>query len=223
MNRLAAILVVALIGGTAAAFAYAQTLKQAKSPIFATKVRPHQFSPVCDCPLHVVRVGFGLRRSDHLTLSILDSSGRVIRNLIDDRAVPKGYHSYTWNGHFASGKPAPDGVYRPRVDLADADRTITMPSLFRIDTVPPRITGANTRTTATQLLVRYVFSEQGQALLFVHGRRVLLSKSQRQTDVVKLPLADLHGSTRVSLVARDLAGNLSRPRVLKIRLPKGAR
>jgi len=216
LDRLAAIIVVVLIGGTAAAFAYTQGLKQTKSPIVATQVKPHQFSPDCECPQRSVRIGFGLRRSDHVTLSILDGGGRVVRTLLDDQPVRHGYHSFSWNGFYADGRQAPDGVYHPRVDLSDADRTITMPSKIRIDTLPPRIMGAAARTTKSLLRVRYRFSEQANALLYVGGKRVLLSLSHRPSGRVEVALKALHGATRVALVARDLAGNLSKPRVLKV-------
>ena len=216
MDRLAAIIVVLLIGGTAAAFAYTQGLKQTKSPIVATQVKPHQFSPACECLQRSVRIGFGLRRSDHVTLSIVNGGGRVVRTLLDDQPVRHGYHSFTWNGYYADGRQAPDGVYHPRVDLSDADRTITMPSPIRIDTLPPRISGAAAHATKTLLRVRYLFSEQANALLFVGGRRVLLSLSHRPTGRVQVSLRSLHGAKTVSLVARDLAGNLSKPRLLKV-------
>jgi hypothetical protein len=179
-------------------------------------VKPHQFSPVCECPQRSVRIGFGLRRSDHVTLSIVDGSGQVVRTLLNDQPVRHGYHSFTWNGHFANGRQAPDGVYHPRVDLSDADRTITMPSKIRIDTLPPRITGAAVHATRTLLRVRYRFSEQANALLFVGGQRVLLSLTHQPVGRVEVPLRSLRGAKTVALVARDLAGNLSKPRLLKV-------
>jgi hypothetical protein len=91
-----------------------------------------------------------------------------------------------------------------------------MPSKIQVDTLPPRVTGAAARTTKTLLRVRYRFSEQANALLYVGGRRVLLSLSHRPAGRVEVPLKQLHGAQTVSLVARDLAGNLSRPRALKV-------
>ena len=223
MNRLAAIVVVLLIGGTAAAFAYTQGLKQTKSPIVATHVFPKQFSPTCGCPTRTANIAFGLRSSDHVTISILDSHRRVVRTLLDDRAVRHGYHRFTWNGHFANGRLAPDGVYKPRVDLADADRTINLPNTIRLDTVPPRIVGAASHTTSSLLRVRYRFSEQAHALLYVAGTRRVKSRSYKPLGTIQLPLGSLRRGQQVALGAVDLAGNVSKLRVLKVSLPRGKR
>jgi hypothetical protein len=225
LNRLAAIVVVILIGGTAAAFAYTQGLKQAKSPIVATKVSK-EFSPKCGCPTRVAGVGFGLRRSDQLTVAILDSQGRVVRYLVNSRRVRSGYHRFTWNGYFIDGRLAPDGVYKPRVDLTDADRTINLPNAIRVDTVPPRILGASPHVTATELKVVYRVNEEAHGLLFVGGRRVQKTHRHRLRDVLKVPLAYLRRNGyygQVTVGAEDLAGNISKLRVLRLRLPRGKR
>jgi len=223
LNRLAAIVVVLLIGGTAAAFAYTQGLKQTKSPIVATKVRPHQLSPTCKCPANFrfLHISFGLRRSDHVSIEILNSSGNAVRSLVADRAVQKGYRGFTWDGRADDGRRVPDGVYKARVDLADADRTIDLPNRIVVDTVPPKITGAVSHVTKTLLRVRYRFDEQAHALLFVNGKRVLRSLSYRPSGRVELLLREVPKRAVVALVAQDLAGNLSRQRVLKLNVPRG--
>jgi len=218
LNRLAAIVVVLLIGGTAAAFAYTQGLKQTKSPIVATKVRPHQFSPACTCPprFRFLHISFGLRRSDHVSIEILNSSGNAVRSLVADRAVQKGYRGFTWDGLGDDGQRVRDGVYKARVELSDADRTINLPNRIVVDTVPPRVVGAATHETKTLLRVRYRFSEQANALLFVNGKRRLKSLSYQPSGRVELKLREIPKGAVVALVARDLAGNLSKQRVLKL-------
>ena len=215
MNRLAAIVVVLLIGGTAAAFAYTQGLKQTKSPIVATKVRPHQISPVCGCTTQFLHIAFGLRRDDHVSIEILDAHGGVVRTLVADRAVRKGYRGFTWNGRGDFGRGLPDGVYKARVELQDADRTIDLPNRIVLDTVPPRITAARPHATASLFRVTYRFSEQARALLFVNGRRRLKSASYKPSGRVQLSLREVPKGALVTLVALDLAGNRSKPRVLK--------
>ena len=208
MNRLAAIVVVLLIGGTAAAFAYTQGLKQTKSPIVATKVTK-QFS-------QFAHIAFGLRRDDHVSIEILRSNGDVVRTLVADRFVRKGYRGFTWNGRADGGARLPDGVYKVRVDLQDADRTIDLPNRIVLDTVPPRITGASARTTATVLRVQYRFDGQARALLFVNGKRVVRSSSIKPAGHVELALRDIPKGAVVALAAEDLAGNVSKHRVLKL-------
>ena len=208
MNRLAAIVVVLLIGGTAAAFAYTQGLKQTKSPVVATKVTK-RFS-------RFAHIAFGLRRDDHLSIEILNSRGDVVRTLVADRVVRKGYRGFTWNGRGDGGRRLPDGVYKARIDLQDADRTIDLPNRIVLDTVPPRVTGASSRVTASLLRVRYRFDEQAHALLFVNGRRRLKSASYKPSGRVDLPLRDVPKGAVVALAAEDLAGNVSSLRVLKL-------
>lgn len=215
MNRLAAIVVVLLIGGTAAAFAYTQGLKQTKSPIVATHVTK-QFS-------RFARIAFGLRRDDHVSIEILDGHGRVVRTLVSDRAVRRGYRGFTWNGRGDGGRRLPDGVYKARVELADADRTIDLPNRIVLDTVPPRVTGASPHVTSTLLRVRYRFDEEGHALLFVDGMRRVKSLSIRPSGVVQLALREIPKGAVVALAAQDLAGNVSKLRVLKLSVRRGKR
>ena len=207
MNRLAAIVVVLLIGGTAAAFAYTQGLKQTKSPIVATQVTK-EFS-------RFAHIAFGLRRADHVSIEILNSHGDVVRTLVADRAVRKGFRGFTWDGRDDGGSRLPDGVYRVRVDLQDADRTIDLPNRIVLDTVPPRVVGASARVTASLLRVSYRFDGQAQALLYVNGTRRVRSASIRPVGHVNLALRFIPKGAVIKLVARDLAGNLSKPRVLK--------
>ena len=218
MSRLAAIVVVLLLGGTAAAFVYTQGLKQTKSPIVATKViKP--FSPVCNCPTRTARIAFGLRKPDHVSISILDSGGNVLRTLFTSRAITSGFHSFTWDGRRDDGKLAKDGVYKARVDLDDADRSITLPNRITLDTVPPRITGASPRLSKDLLTVYYRVDEPARGLLFVGGQRVVRTHSTRLSGKMQDGLADLRRrglSGQVAVGAEDLAGNLSRLRVLKV-------
>lgn len=207
MNRLAAIVVVLLIGGTAAAFAYTQGLKQTKSPIFATQVTK-QFS-------RYARIAFGLRRDDHVSIEILSAHGDVVRTLVADLFVRKSFRGFTWDGRGDDGQRLPDGVYKVRVDLQDADRTIDLPNRIVLDTVPPRITGASTRVTATLLRVSYRFDGQAEALLFVNHTRRVRSNSIKPIGHIDLARRFIPKGAVIELVARDLAGNLSKPRVLK--------
>jgi hypothetical protein len=223
LNRLAAIVVVLLIGGTAAAFVYTQGLKQAKSPIVATKVvKP--FSPVCNCPTRFARIAFGLRKPDHVSISILGSGGHVVRTLFTSRAIKSGFHQFTWDGRDDDGQRAKDGVYKARVDLDDADRTITLPTRITLDTVPPRVTGASPRLDKEDLTVFYRLGTQAHGLLFVGGKRVVITNSTRPTGKMQVSFAQLRRrglSGQVAVGAEDLAGNISKLRVLKLRI-KGA-
>jgi FlgD Ig-like domain len=213
LNRLAAIVVVLLIGGTAAAFAYTQGLKQTKSPIVATKVTK-QFS-------RFAHIDFGLRRDDHVSIEIVDSHGDVVRTLVADRAVSKGYRGFTWDGRADGGTRLPDDVYKARVELQDADRTIDLPNRIVLDTVPPRVTGASARRVGRNLVLRYRFDGQARALLFVGSKRIERTFSYKPVGTIKIPLLLISrrgASGAVAVGAEDLAGNVSKLRVLKLHI-----
>jgi len=77
------LLVLALLGGTAAAFAVTEGLKLEKSPILSTRVTK-EFSPTCGCPTRVATISFRLRKADRLRLQIVRGDA-VVRTLVDGR------------------------------------------------------------------------------------------------------------------------------------------
>ncbi|TML40325.1 MAG: hypothetical protein E6G25_05175 [Actinobacteria bacterium] len=136
MSRLLpAVLVVGLLGGSAAAFAVTERLKLERSPIFGTLVDKF-VSPASGRRAKIV---FRLRKSDRLSLAIVDSQDRVVRALIDSRDVPAGRKTYTWDGRNDAGEIVPNGPYKPRVHLAGQHRTIVLPNPIAVDTKPPLI------------------------------------------------------------------------------------
>lgn len=178
------LLVVALLGATAAAFAVTERLKLERSPITGTRV-DKVFSPVCECARDVAVVSFRLRKAGRVTVDVLDSGGRSVRTLVRGRDEKAGRVSYTWDGRDEAGRVVPEGTYRPRVRLAEHGRTIVLPNPIRVDTSPPTITlvslfprvfspdgdGRRDRTTA-----RYELDERAYALMLVDGRRRVASR-----------------------------------------------
>ncbi len=53
---------------------------------------------------------FALPEPQYVTLSIHDSSGRCLINLIDE-LLPAGTHTRMWNGYDGAGLPLPSGIY----------------------------------------------------------------------------------------------------------------
>lgn len=210
--------VLALLGGTAAAFAYTQGLKQTKSPIGGTTVTK-VFSPVCNCVTSKAVIGFDLRRTDHLTLSIEDRRRDVVRVLVDDRRTVKGFHRFAWDGRLGDGGLAHSGDYRVRLDLADADRVLTLPNRIRLDSHPPsiRVEGRPVIRRGV-LVVHYRVNEPAHAALYVGEKRVLLTYRHPLNGVLRLALADVSspsGISAVRIAAVDLAGNMSKPLPLR--------
>jgi hypothetical protein len=223
---LSTVLVIALLGGTAAAFAVTQGLKIEPSPIAAPRIAK-VFSPTCDCDTRVATIQFRLRKPDRVRLQIVDSGGTVVRTLVPGRRLRRGTVSYTWNGRDDRGRFVPQGVYKPRVHLTDQHRTIDLPNDMQVYTTAPRITIASLapRTISPngdgrndRIQIDYRISEPAHAILYVDGRRVLYTRRQLERSSLEWngkidgrPM--LPGRYRVWLGAEDRAGNVSNGKV----------
>lgn len=217
------LIVVALLGATAAAFAVTERLKLERSPITGTRV-DRVFSPVCECARDVAVISFVLRKRGTVTVDVLDSGGRSVRTLVRNRDEARGRVSYTWDGRNESDSVVAEGRYRPRVQLEEHGRTIVLPNPIRVDTTAPRIRvirvfpqvfspdgdGRNDRVTAT-----YELDEEARAMMLVDGRRRALSKFQElegrlvwfgRVNGGSVP----PGTYEIRLRAFDQAGNRSR-------------
>jgi hypothetical protein len=117
----------------------------------------------------------------------------------------------TWDGRDADGSLVPDGVYRPRAHLRH--RTILMPSRIHVDATPPSIhlrhVGPRVLARGTVLKVRYRVSEPAQVSVYLNGTRVVLGRSARLRWKVDWRAHGAPGRYRLTVAARDLAGNLS--------------
>jgi len=217
-----AALVAALLVATAAAFAYTERLKLTPSPILGTLVPTKVFSPVCECPTDTAQITFRLRRRDRVTATIVDQQGDVIRTLVTDQPEARGSVTLFWDGRDDLGEVVRDGSYRARVKLALNRRTIVLPNPMGVDTTPPRVEvlGITPRLfspdgdgRADRVLVRYRVDEPARGILYVDGRRRVVTYRKPhegtivwngRTDGTALPV----GVYRLSVDARDPAGNL---------------
>jgi hypothetical protein len=222
---LSTLLVVCVLGGTAAAFAVTQGLKTEPSPITAPRIQK-VFSPQCDCATRVAVIQFRLRKPDRVRLQIVDSGGGVVRTLVPGRRLRQGTVTYTWNGRDDQGRFVEEGVYKPRVHLADQHRTIDLPNQMEVDTTAPVVTVRSVAPReispdgdgrSDRVRVRYSLSERAHALLFVGPRRVVFTRSQLPTGTVEWngkiggkPVRP--GSYVLRLGAQDPAGNVSVPK-----------
>ena len=202
---------------TATAFAVTQRLKLEPSPISRTRVS-HAFSTVCRCASKAANIEFSLRRADDLRIAVQVGSSEVT---VAEGPFARGGVHVRWDGRDASGETVPDGVYYPLVHLERAGRTIDLPSPIRVDTVRPTIkftslTPRAFRPGTEKLKVTYTVSEQAHALLFVDGRRRVLTYSTRRRGRLQW-YGKVHGRVirpgrhKLKLVAEDLAGNRSAP------------
>jgi hypothetical protein len=210
-SRAATILVLALLVGTAVAFAETERLKLQPTPIEEAFVQP-AFSPVCRCDQAEAAIRLRLHRSDTVTVRIRDAADHTVRVLVDGKRLPRGRTQLEWDGRDDAGARAPDGRYHVEVHLSHADRTFRLPRVVVLDTVAPtaRLVSYEPRVSARGQLVRvrYHLSEQAHGVLFVNGERTV------GPTLTKLRSAKLQwrpqrrGRYRLQLAAIDLAGNL---------------
>ena len=216
------LVVLALLGATAAAFAVTERLKLERSPVTGTHV-DRVFSPVCECARDIAVISFKLRRPETVTVDILDKDGHSVRTLVRKRHEHATRVSYTWDGLDEIGRVVPEGVYRPRVQLERNCRTIILPNPIRVDTTAPVITlvrvfprvfspdgdGRRDRVTAS-----YRIDERARAVMLVDGRQRVQSKFQ-QLQGKLVWFGRVNGRTvrpgvyEIRLRAVDRAGNRS--------------
>ena len=226
------LIVLALLGATAAAFAITERLKLERSPVTGTRV-DRVFSPVCECARNVAVISIVLRRRETVTLDILNRNGRSIRTLVENLREPAGRVSYTWDGRDNLERVVAEGVYRPRVLLERNGRTIVLPNPIRVDTTAPVITlvrvfprvfspdsdGSRDRVTAS-----YRIDERARAVMLVDGRQRVQSKF-RQVEGNLVWFGRVNGRVvrpglyEIRLRAVDRAGNRSvRTRAVPVRV-----
>jgi hypothetical protein len=235
-RALPTLLVLALLGASAAAFALTERLKLEKTPIYRTHVgrpipgQPNRtglalFSPVCRCATNHVEIRFYLRKADRLTVTI-ERKGEKVDTLVEDRPYRRGWVRLRWNGIQPTGIVVDDADdYVPVVHLAHEHRTIALPNPITVDTVPPKITAAKASPPllspdgdgkGDRLTVTYTLSEKGRAVLHVGPRVAVRTKFPRTRDTIRWQGVNRGrtmptGSYPLRLVARDQAGNATPP------------
>src|ERR671915_2402977 len=130
------VLVVALLAGTAAAFALTEGLKLQPTPIFGTDV-DKLLSPVCGCDTASATISFRLRESDVLDVTVVDSGDDVVATVVRGGRFPAGLVELEFAGRDDDDLVLPEGEYRPRVHLRENKVTPIMPNPIRIDVTPP--------------------------------------------------------------------------------------
>jgi hypothetical protein len=222
-STLVAVLALALIAATAAAFAWTESLKLERLPVVGPRF-PESFSPVCVCPKETAKLRLRFRVTDTVDADILDANGDVVRSL-GERRVRPGLVTFEWDGRNDEGRVVPDGPYRLRVELEDKRRTIVVPDRILVDTVPPEILEMDVGRLAFSpdgdghadvVGVDYVADGPVAPLLYVGDQLALERRSGRARSAViwdgtvggeVLP----PGTYRLTLRVRDPAGNLSAP------------
>jgi len=225
------VLVLALLGGTAAAFTVTEALKLERSPLTAPRFA-EVLSPTCACRTQVARLSFRLRKPDRLDVDIVSGEDPV-RTLAHDLDRTRSRVRLRWDGRDDAGAVVPDGVYRLRVSLQKADRKIMFPHEIRVDTEAPALEVVRIRPAAFSpdgdgrrdtVTISLRTSEAGQALLFVNGQLAAKARMETEGETELLWDGSLEGRPLEQDVhtlfarVRDLAGNLSPPARLSVRI-----
>ena len=207
-------LTVAVVLGAALSFVFTDGAKPVRALITGTRVSG-RLSPFCNCPHDVARIAFRLVRPGNVTLDVVNSAGRPVARLVDDRLLPGGVQRFAWRGRNAFGEVLPNGDYRPEVIFDALKRRLVLARSIVLDTTPPQLEQHSARAAGGRLLVRYRFDEPAHALLLVDGRLARISRSSEPAGRLawngvfpsgrRVP----HGPLRVAVVGVDLAGNRS--------------
>jgi hypothetical protein len=225
VKLLPTVLVLVLLGATAAAFTVTQRLKLEDSPILNVQL-DRLVSPVCKvCKPEAKEalIRFRLVEEDDVTIDIVDPAGTLVRDaFVSGRYEPK-FLRFSWDGRDDRGRVVADGLYRVRVTLEGVGRTLEFPQEIRVDaTVPtvdeidvqPPVFSPDGDGRADQVNVIYRFSEGAFPVLYVDGKRTGLGFRRRPSGVMQwyalrgrrgLP----PGEHRLALAAQDPVGNLS--------------
>ncbi|MEA2153972.1 MAG: hypothetical protein QOE11_112 [Solirubrobacteraceae bacterium] len=128
-----------LVCATFGAFFVAQELKSTPPLVQDVKVTPF-FSPNRDGRFDRARASFLLKRTDDVTVTVIDRAGDEVRQLRNNRRLPLHQRmAIVWDGRDTARRTVPDGVYRIRVSLRRQGRSVTLPRNIRKDTRPPNV------------------------------------------------------------------------------------
>jgi hypothetical protein len=220
---ISSLVVIGLLGASAAAFAVTEGLKLERSPITGTRIST-AFSPTCGCPTGLARIAFRLRKADSVNATILGPDGNTVKTWRGLKARP-GFLHLVWDGRDSAGTVVPQGAYRVRVHLAKRHQTITLPNKIQVDLTPPRIVITRMRPLTfspdgdhrrDRIAVRFTVNETARPLLLVNGKKALRGRLTKGGGTLywagRLQGRTLpQGSYKITFRAQDVAGNRSRP------------
>ena len=210
--------IVGLLAATAAAFAITERLKLTKSPITAMKVVREYVSPKAHT---TAAFAIRFRRLDRVTVSVRDSHGHEVDTLAYRVLARRGRRFFVWNGRTDAGTDAPDGTYRMEVHFTNQRRTILIPNPIVLESKLPAVLDAGAARPvfspdgdhqSDTVTIHYKLSEGARAVVSLHGRRIILSRSHKPKNKVRwggtvgyrlLP----PGTYVLTVGAVDLAGN----------------
>ena len=220
-------LVLALLAGATAAFAFTEKLKLEERAVTAAKIR-RAFSPTCGCRTQSTIVVVRLREPGSVAAQIVEPDGRHVRTLEPASERRSREARFRWDGRDDGGELVRDGIYRLRVRLVDDDRTILIPKAIRLDTVAPRLELVAVRPRVIEshdeLAVTFTTDEGVRAALIVDEEPVArggFRRPGRRTitwDATSGGSAVRPGPRELVLRVRDRAGNVTASEAVTVRI-----
>jgi hypothetical protein len=139
VTRAARIVFGLLVVATFASFFVAQRLKNQPAVVQAVGFSP-AFSPDGDGRRDRAAIAFKVKRSQPVTVQVVDVGSRVVRTLATEREVVAYRRNIlVWDGRTDDGRIAEDGVYRLKFVLPDEGRSIVYRERsFQLRTTPPQ-------------------------------------------------------------------------------------
>jgi len=129
---------VLLVVATGGAFVLAHELKSAP-PLIQKITHRGSVSPNGDGRQEEMAFGLTLKRTNRVTLEIVDRDGRTVDTILRD-VEARAYRRVraTWSARREDGRPFPDGSYRLKIVLPDEGRSVVHTTSFALSTSPPR-------------------------------------------------------------------------------------
>ena len=185
MSVASRVVFVLLVGATFGAFFVAQNLKSEPSVVRAKGIARH-FSPNGDGIRDANDFSVITRKSDDVTVGVVDADGDEVRRLVSARAA-NAFEPVrlSWDGRTDGGRRADDGVYRVRIALRRQGRSVVVPIAMRLDTRPPRpaVTIAPSEAPPGRRLVIGPVSRPVEVRIKGAGRRAVPHFRVWRTDV----------------------------------------
>jgi hypothetical protein len=209
---------VGLLVATAAAFAITERLKLTKSAVYGTVIST-RISPTCGCQYRRASIFFKLRRSDDITVTVLNAGGQYVA-LLAAQHYPRGPVTLTWNGRNDSGRRVRDGTYKVRIHLTGQHQTIEFPNRIQLDTKPPQVVSVEKSRDvfspdqdhqADYVRITYTLSKPAHLAVYLGVTRVLSSRANVKGSIQWFgngPNGTLKpGTYTLTVGAVDLSGN----------------
>jgi FlgD Ig-like domain len=174
---------VGLLVATAAAFAITERLKLTKSAVYGTVIST-RISPTCGCVNRDATIFFKLRRTDDITVTVLNGRKQEVK-LLTARSYSRGPVTLTWNGRDDINRRVRDGTYRVRIHLTGEHQTIEFPNRIQLDTKPPQVVSVEKNRDvfspdqdrqADYVRIIYALSKPAHLAVYLGPTRVLYSQ-----------------------------------------------